>query len=185
MRMLLPKTLGAAFILVSGLTLTLAVHVTHAKTPPSLAKFGMLKTFCGTDDIPRDVTTIPWIGCFMLSAGHSATGILSNHHIEVAVSAEGEEVFTADGTVIKTNRPPQTPPHGTNVPYVYPMGSGYAFCEGTGTPYCLTDIGVHSRNADHSTIFTVSECYAPEYRVCVLTQENWDFYKAHPNSRPH
>lgn len=171
--------IGLAFALASG------VQAARADAPPSLAKFGMPKTYCGTDDVLRDVTTIPWIGCFILSAGHSATGRLSNHRIEVTVGADGNEVFTADGTAIVINRPPQRPASGTNVPYVHVVGSGYGFCEDAGTSPCPANIGVFSRNADHSVLFTVSECYAPEYRVCVLTQKNWDFYETHPNARPH
>lgn len=173
------------FTIAVSLALALGVQVTRADAPPSLAKYGLPKTYCGTDDIPRDVTTIPWIGCFILSAGHSATGTLSNHSIEVTVDADGDEVFSADGTVITINRLPQRPAYGTNVPYVYVVGSGYGFCEGAGTPYCPAHIGVFSRNADGSVLFTVSECFPPENRVCVLTQENWELYKSHPNARPH
>lgn len=170
----------------TGLAFALALggQTTHAQAPPSMAKFAVPKTYCGTDDVPRDVTTIPWIGCFVLSAGHSATGTLSNHRIEVTVGADGYEVFTADGTEIVTNRPPQQPASGTNLPYVHVAGSGYAFCKDAGMPRCPTNIGVFSRNADHSVLFTVAECYGPEYHVCVLTQKNWDFYESHPEARP-
>ena len=145
---------------------------THADAPSSLRKYGLPQTYCGTEAIPQDITTIPWIGCFTLSADHSATGTFSNHQVEVAVDANGEEVFTVDGTVITTIRFPQRASE-TNVPYVHVTSSGYGFCDEAGAAFCPSSITVFSRNSDRSVLFMVAECLPPTYRVCVLTQQNW------------
>lgn len=128
---------------------------------------------CGDDPISRDASTIPWIGCFYLSAGHSATGTFANQKVEVSVDAAGNDIFKVNGTVVTRTRDPQ----GTNVPYVRPTGSGYSVCPDATSDNCSSGIDVHSHNADKTVLFVVSECLPPRNRehVCVLKQKDWDF----------
>jgi hypothetical protein len=142
----------------------------------SSAPGGPYALLCGDDPIPRDAPTIPWIGCFYLSAGHSATGTFANQKVEVSVDATGNEVFTVNGTVVTINRGSQP----TNVPSVRPTGAGYAFCTDATSDNCPAGITVHSRNADKSVFFVVSECLPPRNRehVCVMKQKDWDFAKS-------
>lgn len=139
-----------------------------------LGAYSDVKSYCGTGPLPRNVATIPWIGCFILSPGHGAAGTFSNHLVEVTVGENGEEVFTVDGTVIKD----QPTPSRTNVEFVHPTVGGYSFCEAAGPDACATSVGVWSRNPDHTVLFTVAECLPPTYHVCVLSQENWDYQKS-------
>ena len=147
--------------------------------PSSLGPYAVINTYCGEEGIPQNVVTIPWIGCFSLSAGHSATGTFSNHQVEVAVDAAGNAVFTVDGTVVKTSHDLQRHVQETNVPYVHAGGvDGYSICPDAGPSSCPSSINVFSRNADKSVLFMVSECFPPRYRACVLTQKNWDYQKS-------
>jgi hypothetical protein len=141
---------------------------------PGLGAYGCTSSYCGKGPIPRDIEEIPWIGCFSLSAGHTARGMLSNQHVEVTVDATGEEVFTVNGTVVR-NVDPARSTSGTNVPFAGSMGvAGYRFCQDASRG-CPSDIEVFSRNPDKSVLFMVAECLPPNYGVCVLDQENWDY----------
>src|SRR5271155_2414280 len=96
------------------------------------------KTYCPQDPIPRNVATIPWIGCFILSAGHNAAGTFSNQRVEVTVEATGREVFRVNGTVV-------TQSHGqTNIPYVRVGGvAGYSICPNdAGSGPCPSSINI-------------------------------------------
>jgi hypothetical protein len=169
---LLLAALAAAIVLLVG-------HRTEAQTSTAspLGVYGQTSTYCGSGAIPQNAATIPWIGCFSLSAGHRATGTFSNHNVDVSVDIAGNEVFSVDGTVVveKTRDPPR---HGreTNIPYVHPDGvDGYSICPDESPGSCPSHIDVFSRNADKSVLFMVAECFPPLYRSCVLTQKNWDF----------
>jgi hypothetical protein len=137
---------------------------------------GRYALLCGDDPIPRDAPTIPWIGCFYLSAGHSATGTFANQKVEVSVDAAGMEIFKVNGTVVTTGRGSQP----TNVPYVRPSGAGYWFCPDAVTDNCPSGIEIHSRDADKSVFFVVTECLPPQSRehVCVMKQKDWDYAKS-------
>jgi hypothetical protein len=113
--------------LLTGVFLLIGIGAAvHAGAPSSLSNFyGGANKFCGTEAIPRDDETIPWIGCFILSANNSASGTFANYRVKVTVEASGKEVFTVEDTVIKQVRFPQPPILRTNVPYVRPAGSGY------------------------------------------------------------
>jgi tetratricopeptide (TPR) repeat protein len=153
---------------------------------PALGPYGSIKTYCGEGPIPEDVATIPWIGCFALSADHRARGEFSDQEVEVEVDAKGAAIFTVNGTVVTTTADPNHV-RQTNLPYVHPDGSGgYGICPEIGTGSCPSHIDVFSRNANKSVLFMVSECLPPQYRVCVLTRENWDFEKSRraSNGRP-
>lgn len=146
--------------------------------PSSLGVYGKLPSYCGTKEIARNVQSIPEIGCFYLSAGHGAVGTFASHRVEVSVDDAGIEVFKVDGASIVETRETAS---GTQLPYVGVGGTaGYRFCErpadrNTGCPVSIT---VFSRNPDKTILFTVSECVPPEYRVCVSTQENWNYEKS-------
>lgn len=144
----------AAAIVMSGLFLWQQAAAQSSNSSPA----GSYALLCGDDPIPRDAPTIPWIGCFYLSAGHSATGTFANQKVEVAVDAAGHEVFKVNGTV----------------------QSGRRICPDTAPDNCPSGIDVQSRNADKSVLFTVSECFPPRNRehVCVMTQKAWDFEKS-------
>jgi hypothetical protein len=139
--------------------------------PPHQAT-GSYLLLCGQETIPRDVMTIPWIGCFSLSAGHSAIDTFSNQKVEVAVDAAGQETFTVNGTAITIRDP-----LATNLPYVRRSPLGYAICpdDAKSDSSCPSRIEVFFRNADKSILFVVSECLPPSNQVCAMTQKNWDF----------
>jgi hypothetical protein len=149
-----------------------------AQSPPSrLGIYGSINAYCGRDPIPQNADIIPWIGCFLLLAGHSATGMFSNHHVDVAVDATGQEAFAVDGTLIADIDDPQRSKSGTNLPFVHAGGvAGYSFCkeDETSDP-CPSKITVFSHNPDKSVLFMVLECFPPENHVCVTTQENWTY----------
>jgi hypothetical protein len=137
-----------------------------------MGRYLSVKTYCGKDPIPQDVTTLPWVGCFSLSAGHKVAGTFSNQKVEVAVDTMGKEVFTVNGTVVTRTHDPLR----TNLSYVLVSGGdGYAICPDTGpiNP-CPSSINVFSRNADKSVLFVVAQCLPPRFKVCVLNRENWD-----------
>jgi hypothetical protein len=166
-------------LIVTGGLFPLYQAAAQRSNPSPMAPYSSLKAYCGKDPIPQDVTTIPWIGCFYLSAGHSATGRFSNQEVEVAVDAIGNDIFTVNGTVVATSYDSQQHVQETNVPYVHPGAAGYPICPDTGPgKFCPSAISVFSRNPDKSVLFMVSECFPPQYRVCVLTQENWDYQQS-------
>ena len=152
----------------------LGMGTMHADAQSSMSEYGKLKNYCGTDVIPRDGTTIPSMGCFILSANRSASGTFSNHHVEVAVDASGEELFIVDGTVIeRVILPPPTARGMTNVSYVRATGgAGYKLCDGVSTEACPVDISADTRYPDRSVLFMVFQCPPPTYRFCANTQEN-------------
>jgi hypothetical protein len=152
----------------------------RAQTPDlsKLGVYGKTSTYCGTKEIARNPQAIPDVGCFYLSSGRHAIGTLASHHIDVSVDNAGVEVFMVDGDLVVDTRDTAS---GTNIAYVGASGTtGYRFCEGatdrnTGCPISLI---AFSRNADKSIFFMVSECVPPNYRLCVTTQENWDYEKS-------
>jgi len=152
----------------------------RAQDLQKLGPYGKRSSYCGSKAVPRDISTIPFIGCFYLSAGHSAQGTLSKHQIDLSVDTAGNEVFKVDGIVITDT---QDTASETNLAYVGRGAAGYTFCEGPTdrNTMCPADITIFSRNADKSVLFLVSECLAPQYRICVTTPENWDY----ENSRRH
>jgi hypothetical protein len=169
----------ALLIVASGL---FPLFQVAAQTPSLLAPYLSVRTYCGKDPIPQNIATMPWIGCFSLSAGHSATGTFSNQNVEVAVDAGGQEIFTVNGTVVVEKNDPQRRVRGTNLSYVHVEGvAGFSICPDTAGPEnCPSSINIYSRNPDKSVIFMVSECLPPQYHLCVLSQENWDYQKTRP-----
>jgi hypothetical protein len=166
----------------AGLALVILLFTGHrseaqTSTASHLGVYGETSTYCGTGGITQNASAIPWIGCFSLSAGHSATGTFSNQKVEVTVDAAGQETFMVNGVAITTSQ------RATNLPYVHPSGGGYSICPDTAPDNCPTHIDVFSRNADRSVLFMVAECFPPPlYRKCVLTQQNWDFEQSHQAS---
>jgi hypothetical protein len=147
----------------------------NAQSPQSrLGAYGSINGYCGRDPIPQNADIIPWIGCFLLSAGHNATGMFSNHHVDLAVDATGQEVFAVDGTLIENVVGPQQSKSGTNLPFVH-AGMGYSFCKDEANDPCPSQIMTLSRNPDKSVLFMVVECFPPENHACVSTQENWTY----------
>jgi hypothetical protein len=150
----------------------------RAQDLSNLGVYGKTSSYCGRGAVPRDVSTIPLIGCFYLSAGHGAKGTLSKHRIDLSVDSAGNEVFKVDGTLITDTRDTASL---TNLPYVGAGGvAGYRICEGATDRNigCPTTITVFSRNPDKTVLFEVVECLPPGYRLCVSTQENWDYEKS-------
>jgi hypothetical protein len=148
--------------------------VAQDTTPSPLGVYGATSTYCGKGVVPKNGKTIPLIGCFQLSAGHSAIGEFSGHTVKVTVDGAGHEAFTVDGKLIgeMAGRP--------TLPFVRPAGggAGYAICQNASSPSCPANITVFARNPDGSVLFVVAECLAPTNHVCVTTQENWDYEKS-------
>jgi hypothetical protein len=143
----------------------------------NLGNYGQPSTYCGHAPIPVNGTSIPQIGCFVLSSGRSAQGTLAGHLVNVSVDAKGQEVFAVDGTVVvETFEPKKQPSRFTNLPFVHTRGvAGYGICQVATDDACPVNITVFDRRPDKTILFVVSECLAPGYRVCVSTQENWDY----------
>lgn len=100
------------------------------------------------------------------------------HRVEVSLDNAGNEAFKVDGALITDTGNTAS---GTNLAYVGAGGvAGYRFCEGPTDRNngCPASITIYSRAADKSVLFMVSQCMGPKYRVCVLTQENWDYEKS-------
>lgn len=127
-------------------------------------------TYCRNHPIQHDAPSIPWIGCFYLSAGHHAEGTFSFHNVEVGVDPSGLAIFIVDGTMVEA----QPSESHTNLSFVRRDPIGYEFCEGTTATSCPTHIAVFSRDTDKSVLFLVSECFAPKYQYCVTSQDEWD-----------
>ena len=163
----------AAAVMMNGL---FPCHQAAAAQSSDAVPPGPYALLCGDGPIPRDAPTIPWIGCFYLSAGHSAAGTFANQKVEVSVDATGNEAFKVNGTVVATGHGGQP----TNVPTVRPSGSGYWFCPDAASDQCPSGINIHSRGADKSVFFVVTECLPPQDRrhVCVMKQKDWDFEKS-------
>ncbi len=146
-----------------------------------LGPYGLMKTYCGSEPIPHDVTQVPWIGCFYLSAGNSAVGLLSKHRIEVAVSPNGEESFKVDGTLVTEVQGPQRPVSGTNVPFARVSGvAGYHLCEDADGKACSSIINIYNRTPDKAILFMVAECLPPRYHTCTQNKEMWEYMNSHP-----
>jgi hypothetical protein len=146
---------------------------------PHLGAYGKASTYCGADAAPRNEPSIPQVGCFYLSAGHRATGTFATHLVEVTVNTAGAEIFKVDGHVVVETQGTAT---STNLPYVKVGGvAGYSICKGQTdrASGCPSSITVFSRDPDKVVLFVVSECLPPKYSLCVTTQENWDYEKAH------
>jgi hypothetical protein len=164
---------SSSLIALRGLVFGAEAEAQSLWSPP-LSVYASPKTYCGDAGIPQNVAAIPWIGCFSLSAGHAATGTLSGQH---AVDANGDEDFTVNGTSVVYQRGPQRPASGTNLPLVHTMGvAGYSFCKDATDIRCPSSITVFSRNPDKSVLFMVAECLPPTHKMCVLTQQTWDYY---------
>src|ERR1700691_4319744 len=163
----------AAVLQASLFSLVCSAHAQNASAS-HLGKYAELSTYCGKQLAAVDVSTIPEFGCFVLSAGHSATGTFSGHLVEVSVDDKGEEAFKVDGTVIEDlSDPHKQPPNLTNLPFVHTSGSGYGICKDPNSFYCPSDITVFSRNPNKTVLFQVNECLPPNYKVCVSAKENW------------
>ncbi len=170
---------GASLLAVAALLAANMQAKEQDSVAPSLGPYGSISTYCGKKGLPRNITNIPWIGCFYLSAGHTATGTLSNQHVEVTVDATGNELFTVNGTVVTNIGGPQRPESGTNVPVARVGGvAGYWICQDASRASCSADITIFGRYPDKSVLFMVSECLPPTHHICVLDQENWDFEMA-------
>jgi len=166
-------------LLIAASSALFLAHASAQVTLPSrLGVYGKLSAYCGTEEIVRNIQTIPAIGCFSLSAGHGAVGTFASHRVEVSVDDAGNEVFKVDGALLVETHDNAS---GTQLPYVGVGGvAGYRFCEGptdrnTGCPASIT---IFSRNSDKTILFMVSQCFPPEYHLCVTTQQNWDFEKS-------
>jgi hypothetical protein len=168
----------APVLLLCGLLFGHQAYALDSNSSP-LGAYASTNTFCGNEAIPQNITAIPWIGCFSLSAGHTASETFSGHNVEVAVDAAGQEAFTVDGTLVTDIFGPHRPASGTNLPFVHECsGSGYSFCQAPTSASCSPCLTVFSRNPDKSVLFMVSECFPPTNHVCVSTQRNWDFEKS-------
>jgi hypothetical protein len=170
------------FLLVAIISVTILTQArAQGSAPSSLGVYGKISEYCGANEIARNVQNIPAIGCFYLSAGHSAIGTFASHRVSVSVDDAGKEVFTVDGVLVVETHDTAS---GTILAYIGIAGvAGYRICEGPTDNYtgCPTDITVYARNSDKTILFMVSECIAPKFYVCVSTQENWNYEK----SRPH
>jgi hypothetical protein len=166
------------FVLLAMAGLPFAQARAQAPADSPLGVYSKPSTFCGGGTIAQNPTTIPQIGCFHLSSGHAASGTFSMHRVEVSLDNAGNEAFKVDGALITDTGNTAS---GTNLAYVGAGGvAGYRFCEGPTDRNngCPASITIYSRAADKSVLFMVSQCMGPKYRVCVLTQENWDYEKS-------
>ena len=121
-------------------------------TSPGLGAYADLaKQICGKHGVKWNPRELPWIGCFGLSAGNSATSAIDGQQLEIAVDPNGKEICKVDGTIVEC--------------------SG---CIKKNVRYCNTTITVISRNSDKSVFLYVAQ------RVWgftfVTNEENWESY---------
>ncbi len=118
---------------------------------PGLGSYGNLATYCGKEGVsgPRwNPEELPWIGCFGLSSGKSASGMIAGHRLEVSVNARGEEECKVDGAAVE--------------------------CRGCiDHDDCSAMLEVHSRNSDKSVFLQLSHRVWKGKPVYVGTQELW------------
>jgi hypothetical protein len=128
----------------------------------SLGSYGSLSGYCGNGPYLQDVQTLPFIGCFSLTNGHFSKGTFLNHAVEVSLSATGTVDLFVDGLAETDN------------PYVHQSVLGYNLCNDTKGTSCPTrfEMMTHNQNA---YLFAITQCLPPTYRVCVMTQKNWDY----------
>jgi hypothetical protein len=141
-----------------------------------LGSYGSLSTYCGKGPIPRNPPNLPWIGCFVVTAGHVVTGAIGGHRVAVSVDLRGVESFNVDGVTVEDRDTAEGPRRGTNlrVSDVKPSLSGYGFSCNKGGG-CATTIDVFGRRPDKSVLWTISQCGpAPIFNVCALSRENYD-----------
>lgn len=138
-------------------------------------------TFCGGETPPQGSATIPFAGCFVLSAGQSAAGVFASHNVVVSLNSYGQISYTVDSTLVSGS---QRTASGTNLPFVQDRSiNGMSFCLGTtDDSSCPSNITIFSRKPDRSVIFLVAECFPPDYRSCVVSQKMWDM--AHSHQQP-
>jgi hypothetical protein len=142
-----------------------------------LGSYRKVETYCGAGAVAANPTTIPQFGCFLMSFGHVAEGVIADHHVRVIVDKNGQEAFEVNGiTVSAIDEPNARRSHSTNVPTVHVAGvAGYNFCLGTTNDLCPASITIYARNDDKTILFMVSECLPPNYHTCVLPKEGWDY----------
>lgn len=142
-----------------------------------LGAYGSPSTYCGEGSIPQNPPNLPWIGCFVLSAGHTATGDFGGHHVEVSVDQSGLETFRVDGVTVEDRDTAEGHRRGTNLNLidVQPSLSGYAF--GCNRSHgCATKIDVFDRRPDKSVLWTVSQCGPPRIlNICALSRESYGY----------
>jgi hypothetical protein len=152
-----------------------------AHEPPShLGVYGATRSYCGHGAIPQDVTDIPWVGCFLLSPGHSASGTIAGHLVQVSVDESGTESFLVDAQKLSHVFGHDRPTSGTNLPDVRGAGgdAGYAFCNSDIATDCPSQITVFSRNTDKTVLLTALQCLPPDNHICVSNKEMWDYQNA-------
>jgi hypothetical protein len=121
-------------------------------TSPGLGAYSdIAKQICGNRGVKWNPTELPWIGCFGLSAGNSASGAIDRQHLEVAVDSNGKEICKVDGAAMECNG-----------------------CIQKNARYCNTTITVISQNLDKSVFLYLAQ------RVWgftfVTNEENWKSY---------
>jgi hypothetical protein len=159
--------------ILGAMAIALVTSQPEAQTlSPDLAPYAAIENWCGRGEIPLNPTTIPWIGCFHLSAGRDVAGEFLNHHVVIKIGDDGKRVLAVDGTVIYSDN---TPAQEHILPFMISNSDGYGICEGTSTTKCHSYIGPFKKLPDKSIIFVTTECLPPGYWVCVTTQANWDY----------
>ncbi len=173
------RAFGPCCLVFAGVAWSLA-PAGVAQTSDPMGAYRQTATYCGSETPQRDAPAIPWIGCFVLDAGHRARGTFATHELAVGVDEAGHESFAVDGEPLVTGSGTRMSPSGTTSLFARPSGSGYRLCRDPAGSDCPAIVSVFSRDTDRSVLFTVSECLPwTGYHACVMTQANWDAENAH------
>lgn len=143
--------IGACALLVIDCFPVAAAYAESGASPSPLGAYARLDTYCGRGPIPSNPPKIPQVGCFILAAGYSASGVFSEHTLALNVLTNGNEQLSADGvTVVFSNYRHGGVGPGTlssNVAFIQPGASGYNVCpEGNARSFCPSGLKVFRRN---------------------------------------
>jgi hypothetical protein len=155
---MLALTPPALLIMTMLLVIRLPGFCFEANGQPALPTFQGLGIYnrlpdqiCGKQGVRWNPKELPRIGCFGLSSGSSASGIIDGLQLEVAVDSKGEESCKIDGTAAACDG-----------------------CVNKGGRDCPTTLNVISRNSDKS-IFLYFSRRVLGRAYFVTNQENWDY----------
>ncbi|HKD30864.1 MAG TPA: hypothetical protein VKC66_33770 [Xanthobacteraceae bacterium] len=176
-----------AFVIIAML-LTVSLPNIEANSQPELpgpfpglgAYSNLFNNICGKQGVKSErwnPKELPFIGCFGLSSGSSASGIVAGHQLELGVDEKGKEICKIDGTiVVRTDR------HKTNIPNVLYGCDSLHFCADEDGRNCSTNLAVISRNSDRSIFFYFAQRIFGH--TFVTNQENWDDYQQRKQKCP-
>jgi hypothetical protein len=139
---------------------------------------------CGNRGATWNLKELPFIGCFGLSIGRTASGIVEGRQVDISVDAKGEVICKIDGTVvIETSKVPRMLSI-TTVPAIRGKcgrSAELAFCTDEDAQDCPVRLHTLTHNPDKSLYFNFSRrifvrdsTNKRDVPIYLGTQEDWD-----------